>query len=80
MTQYRTKKLARILQRQPGARLVLTAAQHWVVPGGRAAADVAWRLIQARDRRQRPTRQTAHKVASTGQINMRRTDRSGPRP
>jgi hypothetical protein len=40
------KEASRILRRQPGARLVLKAAQYWVVPGGRVAADVAWRLIQ----------------------------------
>ncbi len=46
MTPISLKEASRILQRQPGARLVLTAAQYWVVPGGRVAADVAWRLIQ----------------------------------
>ena len=46
MTPISLKEASRILRRQPGARLVLTACKYWVVPGGRVSPSVAWRLIQ----------------------------------
>jgi hypothetical protein len=40
------REAANILRHQPGARLVLTGTEFWIIPGGRVTRELAWRLIQ----------------------------------